>query len=79
MIPKNTSKVLDVGTRDGFIPLMISHFVDYAVAIDIDSTLLQAREDILPIVGDASLLPVRDSSFDLVICLELLEHLPRES
>lgn len=78
MIPENTSMVLDIGTRDCFIPSLMSDIVDYSVAVDNESALLKQGRNIFPIISDGSLLPIRSKSFDLVLCLEVLEHLPIE-
>lgn len=77
LIPNGTSRVLDVGTRDCFVPELISHLVDYIVAVDIEFIDYELVSDnVIPVFSDATQLSFRNSSFDLVLCLEVLEHLP---
>lgn len=89
-LPKKT--LLDVGCKSGgglnqffmnFAPELEvrPNEVDLAVGIDIDEVKLEGAQDsgVLPVLGDASNLPFCDSSFDVVLVMELLEHVPRET
>lgn len=75
--------MLDVGTGNGFV---LSGFADARVriGIDIDHEALRqgasssdARRTPLFSVADAALLPFADSSFDVVILYDVLEHVAR--
>jgi SAM-dependent methyltransferase len=73
------TRILDVGFvgsyKDPFLHLGIRQCNPRLVGIDIDKEgVLKWR---LPdtLVGDGKKLPFRDNSFDVILCLEVLEHL----
>lgn len=82
--PRPNDVILDVGCGDGFIT---SHFhnASFVVGVDLSwSLLLLARRKVKHshinfVCADAANLPFRDSCFDKVTMLELLEHVPRET
>ncbi len=61
--------VLDVGGSGG----MLADFLEEVRVVD-----LHAGADV-QIVGNACRLPFRDRAFDVVTCLDVLEHVPEES
>jgi len=68
--------VLDVGAGGGFVATGIA---DLATVVAIDRSIdslqeARARGVPLVVVADASELPFRDSSYQTVICSEVLEH-----
>lgn len=78
LIPGDCSSVLDVGCGDGRITnCLLSHQYKCVVGLDQSSKALQyvKAEKIL---GSVDKLPFSDRSFDVVLCCELLEHLPSE-
>ncbi len=74
LIPMGISSVLDVGCGNGIITnRLISRYK--VLGLDLNKEALTYV--IAPkIVGNVGYLPFRDESFDLVLCLEVLEHLP---
>lgn len=81
VIPPDTHTILDVGCGGGiFINSLLSTYPDRFDRI----TALDCSEDALTHVktekfkGNVAKLPFEDESFDLVTCMEVLEHLDQE-
>lgn len=75
--------VLDAGCGEGFV---LSEFKkrsvgNYLEGIDFSENALNIGKDIFPYLplrrGDIYSLPYKDSSFDLVLCNEVMEHLEK--
>lgn len=76
------ANVLDIGCRDGrLLNKLQVQFHTHNYGIDISFRQMQANQKINPFnnhyfVADAECLPFAAGSFDFVICLDVLEHLP---
>jgi len=74
-------KILDLGCGEGFVDYYLTlHFPDRMITgVDPDPAALQAARKINPSLdyfeADARRLAFPDRAFDLVLCLEVLEHL----
>jgi SAM-dependent methyltransferase len=74
--------VLDAGCAEGFVSRRVlqSRPDLKVVGVDVDSLALARGRRLHPCIafqhGDVRSLPFRDRSFDLVLCTEVLEHLP---
>jgi len=79
LIPSDVSSVLDVGCGNGaFLNFLCSKCPNIrAVGVDFSrAALSQIRtEQIQKILGRVERLPFKDHSFDLVSCMDILEHL----
>lgn len=77
----NASTLLDVGCAEGLFIRFLSKDREYSVGVDISKPkLMRAKaygnnHDSSFILTDASCLPFRDSSFDMVICIDVLRYL----
>lgn len=79
-------RVLDVGTGEGVVPFLAKKPGRKIVAVDISRANIKAakarqekgnwRPKTEFLLADAENLPFADNSFDTVICLHVLEHLP---
>jgi ubiquinone/menaquinone biosynthesis C-methylase UbiE len=81
-------EVLDFATGSGFVSELLNRFGYVTVAFDIDHELLaigQERMTLDPrcdpkrarfVSGDGMRLPFRDESFDGIICMNALHHMP---
>lgn len=76
LIPDYVNTILDVGCGDGIIANRLTE--DYKV-IALDRAFSPLQYVVTnKINGSIDELPFKDKSFDLVICAEVLEHLPYE-
>lgn len=82
-LKKNNPKtILDVGCGTGYITDVIQKTVDAnIVCCDLDPTRLlfaKTRYDLETILADINFLPFKSSSFDMVIAMEIIEHIPNK-
>ena len=76
--PSNGSRLLDIGCGLGYLTEVLGDNF-FSVGMDYDSSALYintARGLKNMVQGDAVVLPFKEQSFDVVICSEVLEHLP---
>lgn len=80
LVPKNVRYVLDVGCGDGYLCSILKEKIEAVSGVDISKTRIKRAkkrfEGIDFKVGDATALPYKANSFDLVIGVEVLEHVP---
>jgi ubiquinone/menaquinone biosynthesis C-methylase UbiE/glycosyltransferase involved in cell wall biosynthesis len=81
-------EVLDFATGSGFVSELLNRFGYVTVAFDIDPELLAIGQERLTldprcdpkrarfVSGDGMCLPFRDESFDGIICMNALHHMP---
>jgi len=75
LVPTNRSTVLEIGTRDGFICSKLINIFEEVTALDLELPVLEHRR-IKPVKGDVRDLQFEDNAFDVVLCAEVLEHIP---
>jgi 2-polyprenyl-3-methyl-5-hydroxy-6-metoxy-1,4-benzoquinol methylase len=77
---RSSERALEVGCGEGVIAETLARRWDKAVALDLPDAALRAQWRGRPgpqyIHGDAHRLPFDDSQFDVVVAVEVLEHLP---
>ena len=80
--PNSKKRIADIGCGEGFLLKEIIAG-EKIVGIEISTTalkrakkILKTRNDIYLIQGDAQKLPIPDNYFDIILCSEMLEHLP---
>jgi len=76
MIPNDVTTILDVGCGDGRI---IERLPKRYKTVGVDYSCNSLRQFVQRrVCANSANLPFRDRSFDLVLCCEVLEHLPDE-
>jgi ubiquinone/menaquinone biosynthesis C-methylase UbiE len=77
LVTANTQSVLDVGGANGWVTIGFPKEI-WVITQDISMQSLK-RGDGESILSDAANLPFPDKSFDMVICSQVLEHIPQRA
>jgi len=78
LVPERGTNLLDVGARDGYLSRKLADRFDAVVALDLEKPDIE-HEKILPVRGDVTALSYPDGAFEIVLCAEVLEHIPPRS
>lgn len=73
-IPLEGKKILDVGSGNGYFAYYLSEYTD-VIASDLSESMLEANPISKKVRCDVSILPFKDSVFDLVVASNLLHHI----
>jgi hypothetical protein len=75
LIPGSMHSALDIGARDGYISRALTDRCDLVTALDLERPAI-VHDKIRCVQGNVAQLAFRNGEFDLVLCAEVLEHLP---
>ena len=79
MVPPGAGRsALDVGARDGHFSKILAQSFASVTALDLEKPKL-LHPGVVCVRGDVTSLAFPDSSFDFVLCAEVLEHIPPQS
>jgi hypothetical protein len=70
--------VLEIGARDGYLSVLLTQFFGSVVALDLEKPQIDHKA-VICVEGDACSLDFPANTFDLVVCTEVLEHIPSTS
>lgn len=80
--PDSKKKIADIGCGEGFLIKEIP-VGEKIIGIEISTTALRRakkivgfKKNVFLIQGDAQKLPIPDNYFDIILCSEMLEHVP---
>lgn len=80
-VPKGSKMVLDVGCGNGELMCMLGEKGHKCVALDLSENRLGKFKDrarklgLVQMQGDATNIPLQNSSMDVILCSEVLEHI----
>ena len=76
----NSRSLLEVGSGDGYVLKALSDLPVSLTGIEISEKRIERSRALVPqaeiVAGDAREMPFADHSFDIVVCSEVLEHVP---
>lgn len=75
LISEKGETALDIGARDGYIAILLTDYFKTVMALDLEQPEID-HKNVIAVKGNARALPFPDNSFDLVLCAEVLEHIP---
>lgn len=75
LISHSGNTALDVGARDGHFSRLLTEKYKNVIALDLEKPSI-LHKNIQCVQGDVTNLKFCDSSFDLIFCAEVLEHIP---
>jgi len=75
LTPDPPGTLLDIGSRDGYLASTFADAGWKVTALDLQRPEIEDQR-IECVTGDATRLQFEDNSFDVVLCAEVLEHIP---
>lgn len=75
LMPTSGKIALDVGARDGYYSRVLAERFDRVVALDLEKPEI-SHPKIQCVQGNAAAMNFEAGHFDLVLCTEVLEHIP---
>jgi hypothetical protein len=75
LMPERGVRALDIGARDGYLSKLLADRFAKVTALDLEKPLID-HPGVECVQGNATRLQFADDSFDLVLCAEVLEHIP---
>src|SRR5580658_5701608 len=74
-MPLGRTSILEIGARDGYHSRPLTERFAEVTALDLEKPTFEFP-GVITVAGDATKLQFADSSFDCVLCAEVLEHIP---
>ncbi|HKM31029.1 MAG: class I SAM-dependent methyltransferase [Bacteroidales bacterium] len=77
LLPAGVQTVLEAGCRDGYITHLLADRYPEVTALDLQLPVIE-HPRVTCVQGDITRLQFASRSFDLVVCTQVLEHIPAE-
>lgn len=78
MPTEHKATALDIGARDGYLSIRLCNQFNSVTALDLEKPQID-HPHVKSVQGDITNLQFDDNTFDLVLCAEVLEHIPPDS
>ena len=78
IVPKGRATVLEIGARDGYISRLLTDSFEIVTALDLRKPQFDIPR-VITTAGDVTQLDYSEGQFDVVMCTEVLEHIPSPS
>nr|WP_315183559.1 class I SAM-dependent methyltransferase [uncultured Albidiferax sp.] len=75
LLPADVQTALDIGARDGYLSRQLADRYAQVTALDLEPPQVNDPR-VQCVQGDATALQFGDGTFDLLLCAEVLEHIP---
>jgi SAM-dependent methyltransferase len=75
LTPRGYRTVLDAGARDGYFSRLLTGYFEAVTAVDLQPLRVDC-EGVTCVQADLTRLPFPNREFDVVLCSEVLEHIP---
>ncbi len=75
LMPSHGADALDIGARDGFLSLRLTERFSSVTALDLEKPEIE-HPSVRCFQGDVTAIDLPENGFDLVLCAEVLEHIP---
>lgn len=79
-------KILEIGGGSGLISSAMSKYGNEVITIDVHDVIMRETLDIYKnqlvsnfVIADGVKLPFKSSSFDVIICNQVIEHIPKQN
>lgn len=76
LLPRERRSILEIGARDGYISRLLAERFAQVTALDLERPDIR-EPGISCVAGDVRKLEFSDRHFDVTLCSEVLEHIPR--
>lgn len=75
LLPPGLNSLLEIGSRNPYMTQLFAEHVEQMIALDLEKPAIE-HPKITCMAGNLVKLPLPDKSVDVIVCTEVLEHIP---